>query len=153
MQAELGRPESRVRTRMWLLTAAMVVWAGGYLAIILAQGSTQDWWLPGWFVAMALIPAAGMVIGLRGKSPRWLVVATATLASWGAILGVLGLVSLIGAPLILVGALAYQLIPALADGQQGRPDRAWARRRILVCFVVGLVFAFAALVTAIIASG
>lgn len=87
---------------MWVLTAAMVAWASGYLAIILAQGDTQDWWAPGWFVAMALIPAGAMVVGLTGASPRRLVVATATLASWAAILGVLGLVTLVGAPLLLV---------------------------------------------------
>ena len=45
------------------------------------------------------------------------------MAVWATVLGVLGMVSLIGLPLILEGALTSQLIPAGADGQHGRPNQ------------------------------
>ncbi len=152
MQAEVGRLQPRIRIRMWVLTAAVVVWAGGYLVITIAQGSLQDWWGPGWYLALALIPAGLMAIALRGRSPRALVVATSILATWAAILGVLGLVSLIGAPLLLVGAVAYQALPTLADGEQGRPDWGWGRRVLVLSGLLGLLVAFVALVTTIIST-
>jgi hypothetical protein len=87
------------------------------------QAVEQDWWVPVWFIGMALIPAGPMAVGLIGRSPRRLVAAPATMAVWATVLGVLGMVSLIGLPLILEGALTSQLIPACADGQHGRPNQ------------------------------
>jgi hypothetical protein len=101
---------------------------------------------------LALIPAGLMVIALQGRSPRALVVATSILATWAALLGVLGLVSLSGAPLLVVGAVAYLALPTLADGEQGRPDWGWARRVLVLSGLLGLLVAFVALLTTIIST-
>ena len=101
---------------------------------------------PAWFTAMALMPAAAVASALIVGSPRWLVAATTTMVVWATILGVLGLASF-GLPLILVAFLAYRILPACADGQLGRPDQTWVRRMTVVSGLVGLAFAFAALLT------
>jgi hypothetical protein len=31
------------------------------------QGVEQDWWVPVWFIGMALIPAGPMAVGLIGR--------------------------------------------------------------------------------------
>ncbi|MGC1184480.1 MAG: hypothetical protein WBA31_04915 [Candidatus Dormiibacterota bacterium] len=142
----------RTRLWLWLMAAAMVIWAGAYLIISLA-GEVYPWWGGGVFISMALIPALLMAAALRGGSPKRLAGATVVLAVWSTILGVLGLVSLIGLPLLLVALLAFRTIPACADGRQGRPDRRWSRRVLVASLVLGLGYALLAIVVSILASG
>jgi hypothetical protein len=143
--------DRRTRTRLWLLAAAMVVWAVAYLLVLLVQG-TSSWWSLGLFTSMALIPAILVAVALRRPSPRGLAAAIVLLAAWSTILGILGLVSLIGLPLLLVGFLAFRTIPACADGREGRPDRRWSGRVLAVSLTLGLACALVAIVGTILSS-
>lgn len=134
------------------MAAALVIWAAAYLIISLA-GEVYPWWGGGIFISMALIPALLMAAALRGRSPKGLAGATVVLAAWSTILGVLGLVSLIGLPLLLVGVLAFRTIPACADGRQGRPDRRWSGRVLGLSLVLGFCYALLAIVASILWSG
>jgi hypothetical protein len=150
MSATTAVPDRRIRQRLRLMVAAMIVWAVGYLIVMLAQ-QNDAWWGPGLFISMALIPAFAVALALRRGSPRWLAAAVCLLASWAAILGVVGLAS-IGLPLLLVSFLTYRTIPACADGREGRPDRRWSRRALGASLVLGLAYALAAVVAVIVGS-
>jgi hypothetical protein len=129
----------------------MVVWAAAYLLVLLVQG-TYSWLSLGLFTSMALIPAILLAVALRQRSPRGLAAAVALLAAWSTILGIVGLVSLIGLPLLLVGFLAFRTFPACADGREGRPDRRWSRRALAVSLALGLAYTLVAIVVTILSS-
>jgi hypothetical protein len=129
----------------------MVVWAAAYLLVLLVQG-TYSWLSLGLFTSMALIPAILLAVALRQRSPRGLAAAVVLLAAWSTILGVVGLVSLIGLPLLVVGFLAFRTVPACADGREGRPDRRWSRRVLAVSLALGLAYTLVAIVATILSS-
>lgn len=141
--------DARARSRMRLLVAAAVAWAAADLLILLTQGFPSGWQLQVTFLCMALAPAAALALALRGRSPRTLVVALATLGSWAAILGVLGLVTVVGLPMLLVAAFAYILTRRYADGQEGRPSGGWALRAGLITGGMGVVVGLVGLVITI----
>ncbi|MGA7087338.1 MAG: hypothetical protein WA724_09065 [Candidatus Dormiibacterota bacterium] len=141
--------DARARSRMRLLVAAAVAWAVADLLILLTQGFPSGWQLQVTFLCMALAPAAALALALRGRSPRTLVVALATLGSWAAILGVLGLVTVVGLPMLLVAAFAYMLTRRYADGQEGRPSGGWALRAGLITGGMGVVVGLVGLVITI----
>jgi len=144
--------DTRTRNRIRLLAAAAVVWAVADLLILLTQGFPSGWQLQVTFLFMALVPAAALTVSLRGRSPRTLVVALATLGTWAAILGVLGLVTIVGLPLLLVAAFAYLLTRGYADGKQGHPDGGWALRAGLVTGAIGLAVGLIGLVITILSA-
>jgi hypothetical protein len=137
---------------MRLLAAAGLAWAVADLLILLTQGFPAGWQLQVTFLCMALVPAAALVFALRGRSPETLVVALTTLGTWAAILGVLGLVTIVGLPMLLVAALAYLLTRRYADGKQGRPDGGWALRAGLITGGVGLAVGLMGLVITILSA-
>ncbi|MGB6770653.1 MAG: hypothetical protein WBF51_01420 [Candidatus Dormiibacterota bacterium] len=141
--------DARARSRMQLLVAAAVAWAVADLLILLTQGFPSGWQLQVTFLCMAVAPAAALALALRGRSPRTLVVALATLGSWAAILGVLGLVTVVGLPMLLVAAFAYMLTRWYADGQEGRPSGGWALRAGLITGGMGVVVGLVGLVITI----
>src|SRR5487761_110566 len=122
VQSGAGLVAPRTRARLLVLATSMLVWAVGYTVILIAQGSSLGWQRPAGLIAMALIPAGAVALGVIGRSPRQLVGATTLLAAWATILGLLGLLSL-GLPLIFVAALAYRVASNYADGKEGRPNR------------------------------
>jgi hypothetical protein len=134
---------------MRLLAAAALAWAVADLLILVTQGFPSGWQLQVTFLCMAVVPAAALVLALRGRSPETLVVALTTLGSWAAILGVLGLVTIVGLPLILVAAFAYLLTRQYADGKQGRPSGGWAIRAGLITGGIGLAVGLVGLVITI----
>jgi hypothetical protein len=137
---------------MRLLAAAMVVWAAVYLLILFTQGFSAGWQLQVTFIFMTLVPAAALMLALRGRSPQRLVVALATLASWATILGVLGLITIVGLPLILVAAFAYSLTRKYADGEQGHPSGGWALRAGLITGGIGVAVGLVGLVITILSA-
>jgi hypothetical protein len=137
---------------MRLLAAAALAWAVADLLILVTQGFPSGWQLQVTFLCMAVVPAAALVLALRGRSPSALVVALTTLGSWAAILGVLGLVTIVGLPLILVSAFAYQLTRKYADGKQGRPSGGWALRAGLITGAIGLAVGLVGLVITILSA-
>ena len=148
--AELVEP--RTRDRMRLLAAASVAWAVADLLILLTLGFPSGWQLQVTFLCMAVLPAAALLLALRGRSPETLVVALTTLGSWALILGVVGLVTIVGLPLILVAAFAYLLTRRYADGQQGRPNGGWALRAGLIAGGIGLAVGLIGLVITILSA-
>jgi hypothetical protein len=122
------------------------------LLILLTQGFPSGWQLQVTFLFMTLVPAAALVLALRGRSPRTLVVALATLGTWAAILGVLGLVTIVGLPLLLVAAFAYLLTRRYADGEHGRPSGGWALRAGLITGGIGLAVGLIGLVITILSA-
>jgi hypothetical protein len=137
---------------MRLLAAAAVVWAVADLLILLTQGFPSGWQLQVTFLCIAVVPAVALVFALRGRSPETLVVALTTLGSWAAILGVLGLVTIVGLPMILVAAFAYRLTRKFADGKQGRPTGGWALRAGLITGGIGLAVGLVGLVVTILSA-
>jgi len=137
---------------MRLLAAAAVAWAVADLLILLTQGFPSGWQLQVTFLCMALVPAGALLLALRGRSPETLVVALTTLGSWTAILGVLGLVTIVGLPLLLVAAFAYLLTRRYADGKQGRPSGGWALRAGLISGGVGVAVGLVGLVITILSA-
>jgi hypothetical protein len=137
---------------MRLLAAAAVAWAVADLLILLTQGFPSGWQLQVTFLCMALVPAGALLLALRGRSPETLVVALTTLGSWTAILGVLGLVTIVGLPLLLVAAFAYLLTRRYADGKQGRPSGGWALLAGLISGGVGVAVGLVGLVITILSA-
>jgi hypothetical protein len=137
---------------MRLLAASAVAWAVADLLLLLTQGFPSGWQLQVTFLCMALVPAAALILALRGRSPETLVVALTALGSWTSILGVLGLVTIVGLPLILVAAFAYLLTYNYADGMQGRPDGGWAVRAGLITGGIGLAVGLIGLVITILSA-
>ena len=80
-------------------------------------------------------------------------VALTTVGSWAAILGVLGLVTIVGLPLLLVSAFAYLLTRKYADGEQGRPDGGWALRAGLITGGIGVAVGLVGVVITILSAG
>jgi hypothetical protein len=137
---------------MRLLAAAAVAWAVADLLILLTQGFPSGWQLQVTFLCMALVPAGALLLALGGRSPETLVVALTTVGSWAAILGVLGLVTIVGLPLLLVAAFAYLLTRRYADGKEGRPSGSWALRAGLISGGVGVAVGLVGLVITILSA-
>lgn len=66
-EGEADLVDSRARSQMRLLVAAVVAWTAADLLILLTQGFPSGWQLQVTFLCMALVPAGALVLALRGR--------------------------------------------------------------------------------------